>query len=33
MDGILIFVIGFMIGGVSGMLLTALIVVGGDDGE
>lgn len=31
MDGIIIFIIGFLFGGFAGMVLTALIVVGRDD--
>ena len=31
MDGVIIFVIGFLFGGFSGMVLTAMVVVGRDE--
>ena len=31
MDGIIIFVIGFLSGGFAGMVLTALVVIGRDE--
>jgi len=33
MDGVIIFIIGFLAGGFAGMVLTAMVVVGRDDYE